>query len=263
MTSADFCSEVVNGYIQTLSDGLKVMPSDTGCFLVTPFIKPDGEGIELELEVLSNGDILINDMGDTFGYLFVNGLTLSKSVMDKARFISKCHGVFIQSEILSIETDAENAGKALHELIQTVFAVTDLIQLRRSTSTQRMKFDNQVRELITRNAADYVADYQVEGVRENHKFRFYVNSSRNLLIQPITASKESVAHSLAERWAYRFNDVLRENRNYSAIAVLDNGIDNSNERRIWTPSALAPIEEYAIPWTEKDRLTERLVGAPS
>ncbi len=263
MTNTNFCAEVVKGYMQTLSAGLKVIPSDNGCFLVTPFTKPDGEGIELEIETLPNGNILINDMGDTLGYLFVNGLTLSKSVMDRANFISKCHGVFIDSEILSIETKPEDAGKALHALIQTAIAVTDLIQLRRSTNTQRIRFDNQVKSIITQSDVDYVADYQVDGARENHTFRFYVNSNKNLLIQPITASKESIAHSLAERWAYRFYDVLRKNTNYSPIAVLDDGIDNSAARRIWTPYALAPIEEYAIPWSQKGKFAQLLAGSPS
>ena len=258
MTSTNFCDEVVNSYMQTLSNGIKVIPSDSGCFVVTPFTKPDGEGIELELETLPNGNILINDMGDTLGYLFVNGLTLSKSVMDKASFISKCHGVFIESEILSIETKPEDAGKALHELIQTAIAVTDLIQLRRSTNTRRGQFDNQVQSIIIQSDANYIADYQVAGIHENHRFRFYVNSGRNLLVQPLTAPKEHIAHSLAERWAYRFADVLSEKSYYSPIAVLDDGIDRSIERRIWTPHALAPIKEYAIPWSQNQRLTELL-----
>ena len=259
MTSTNFCDEVVNSYMQTLSNGIKVIPSDSGCFVVTPFTKPDGEGIELELETLPNGNILINDMGDTLGYLFVNGLTLSKSVMDKASFISKCHGVFIESEILSIETKPEDAGKALHELIQAVIGVTDLIQLRRSTTSRRIKFDNEVAAFVIRSGVTYDADYQVKGTREKHNFRFHINSDRNLLIQPLTASTESAALKLAERWAYHFQDTVQAEENWYPVAVLD----DHNGAEIWTPHALGPIQEYAILWSQKDQLAQLLAGSHS
>lgn len=126
---------VLSQYLNWLSGEFKTESSDDGCFLITPFEKPDGEGITLELETLTDGNILINDMGDTLGYLFVNGLTLDKSVIDKANFIAKCHGATFEGSFLTIETKPEDAGSAVHEMIQTVTAVTDLIQLRRRTTS--------------------------------------------------------------------------------------------------------------------------------
>ena len=251
---------VITQYLNWLFGEFEIESSDSGCFLVTPFEKPDGEGITLELENLPNGNILINDMGDTLGYLFVNGLTLSKSVMNKAIFISKCHGVTFEGSFLSIETKPEDTGRAVHELIQTVIAITGLIHLRRSTTTRRTKFDNEVESLIIRSGATYESDYQVMGTREKHNFRFYVNSGPNILIQPLTATTESAALKLSERWAHHFQDTIQSEENWYPVAVLDDGIDKSPEKRIWTPAALAPIKEFAIPWTENARLSELLGG---
>ena len=264
MIHTDACTNVVSLYLKKLAGEFKTIPSGDGCLLLTPFCRPDGEGIELEIEVLPNGNMLIHDMGDTLGYLFVNGLTLNHPMIDRAKRISRAYGVSIESSTLVIEATPESAGDALHEMIQAALEVTSLIQRRRPTSTRRLRFEKDVESFIGRyRDVLYKADYHIMGAHENHKFRFYVNSGRNLLVQPITASRESIAHSLAERWAYRFDDVLKENSHYSPIAVLDDGIDNSIERRIWTPYALAPIEEYAIPWNEKDRLAELLVGVAS
>ena len=256
MTASVAQIDIVDTYLKWLSNEFETMPSDNGCFLMTPFEMPDGTGITLELETLTDGNILINDMGDTLGYLFVNGLTLSKSVMDKANFIAKCHGVTYEGSFLTIETKPDEVGRAVHEMIQTVISVTDLIQLRPTKSTRKMKFDNEVTAFVIRSGVTYDADYQVKGTREKHNFRFHINSDRNLLIQPLTASTESAALKLAERWAYHFQDTVQAEENWYPIAVLD----DHNGTEIWTPQALGPIQEYAILWSQKDKLAQLLAG---
>ena len=258
MTNTNICADVISKYIEQLYADFKVASSDKGCFLLTPFDRPDGEGIELELEILPDGHILISDMGDTLGYLYVNGLTLSRTMLDRAKRISNSYGVSLEGETLYIEVKPEIAGKYLHQLIQSILSVTDLIQLRRSTNSVR--FDREVEFLVIRSGATYDAEYVVRGKRENHKFRFHVNSGRNLLVQPITASTESSAHAQAERWGYRFLDIAEMGDWWHPVAVLDDKKESSLESRrsIWTPHALAPIQEYAILWSERDKLLELL-----
>ena len=133
MTSVDARRELVPKYLKRLSDDFEILHSDDGCFVVTPFIRPDGEAIELEVESLPNGDVRISDMGYTLGYLFVNGLTLNKSMIDRAKFISKGYGVSLDDDAFSVVASPESAGDALHRLLQAVISATDLIHLRRST----------------------------------------------------------------------------------------------------------------------------------
>lgn len=266
MATSDICANVVSQYIQRLQADFEATKSDGGCFLLTPFRKPDGEGIELELESLPNGSIRISDMGDTISYLFVNGLTIGKPVMDRIKYISALHGVSLEHSIMKVEIRPEAAGDALHELIQAVLATTDLIQTRRSTTPRRIRLDTQVESLIKFSGATYETDYEVPGEHEQHKFRFHLNSGRNLLLQPLTAPNASDAHSLAERWAYRFMDVIRSDDRWRPIAVLDDRgsqvnadiMRESNTQLIWTPRAIAPIQEHAIPWSDRRKLSELL-----
>lgn len=260
MTNTSACIGVVNKYLERLSSDFNATPSDNGCFLLTPFSRPDGEGVELELETLPDGNIRISDMGDTAGYLFVNGLTMGKAMIDRAKFISKCYGVSFEGGPLTIETEPESAGDALHELIQAVLAVTDLIQMRRSTKPRVARFDDEVESIIKYSGANYRAKYKIPGRLEYHTFGFHVNSGRNLLIQPITAPNAGDAHALAERWAYRFHDVIQVNAGWRPLAVLDNRAEYVSERVIWTPRAIAPISEYAITWAERDKLAALLEG---
>ncbi len=266
MANTDICASVVSRYIQRLQADFEATKSDNGCYLLTPFERPDGEGIELKLESLPNGNIRISDMGDTISYLFVNGLPLGKPVMDKVKYIAAKHGVSFEHSAIKAEIPPESAGDALHELIQAVLAATDLIQTRRSKPPRRVKLDIHVESLIRRSGATYETNYKVPGAHEKHEFRFHINSGRNLLLQPLAARRASKAHNLAERWAYRFTDVIRSDDRWHPIAILDDRtprvnadtMPKSNAQLIWTPDAIAPIQEYAIPWSDKPKLAELL-----
>ena len=258
MTNTEICAGVIKRYIEQLSDEFNAIPSNDGCFLLTPFDRPDGEGIELEIETLPSGHVLISDMGDSLGYLYINGLTLSRTVLGRVKSIAAAYGVSLEASTLYIEVEPDSAGYALHQVIQSVLSVTDLIQTRRSTGTNKIRFDNEVESFIIYSGVTYDARFEVRGRRENHEFRFHVNSGRKLLLQPITASSETAAHTWAERWAYRFRDVIDVEDTWNMFAILDDRSEQSGRAVIWTPNSVAPIEEYAIRWAERDRLAEVL-----
>ncbi len=122
------CPKAVPVYWEHLSNEFEVSKSNDGCFVLTPFLRPDGEAIELQLKVRPDNRVLLSDMGDSLGYLYVNGLTLTKAVMDKTRRISRGFSVTLSQNELSVYSDAQSIGEALHRLIQATLAVTDLIQ---------------------------------------------------------------------------------------------------------------------------------------
>ena len=255
MVSLDVCEGLVAKYLERLSDDFESVPSSNGCFVVTPFTRPDGEAIEVEVEVLHSDAVRLSDMGDTLGYLYVNGLALSRSTLDYAKGIAMTHGVSLQRTALNIEAESSEIGDALHALIQSALEVTFLIQRRRPSN--RVTFDNEVESFIIYSGVTYDTGYEINGLHEKHTYKFHINSGRNLLVQPIAASTESAAHTWAERWAYRFSDILGMSADWRPVAVLD----DRSDRAIWTPHALAPIHEYAILWAERERLTELLAPA--
>lgn len=267
MTSATY-TNVAEQYLRWLSSEIETHPLDEGYIVSIPFERPDGECIGLEINSLPGGNIRITDMGDTLGYLFVNGLTLSDKMIDRAKHISKRYGVSLEDGPLAIESEPEAIGEAFHRILQATIAVTDLIQMRRSTRPRIVPFDYVVESVIKHSGATYHTKYKIPGRLEDHTFAFHVNSGRNLLIQPITTASASDAHAIAERWAYRFLDVIQTNVGWRPLAVLDDrgghldaeGMLMSSERVIWTPRAVAPISEYAITWAERDKLTALLEG---
>ena len=246
--------DLIRGYLNDLENDFEAMPAGEGFLVTTPFVRPDGGSIEIELGVEPDGSVHLSDMGDTLGYLHVNGLTLTKNITTIARDICKQHGVVMAKSELVVKLDVPSGvGKALHRLIQAVISVTDLIQRRRPLG--RAHFNDEVESLIIVSGATYDTGFVVRGQRGRYTVRFHIDADRNLLVHPLTASSETIALSWAERWAYRFGDIRERNPAWRCVAVLD---DRSQRRQMWTERAMAPLEEYAVPWAQQDRLMSLL-----
>lgn len=256
MISSGLCQQIVSSYLNELQEEFEVSDSRAGCYIVTPFTRPDGEYIEVEVTTEPDGQIRITDMGDTLGYLYVNGLRLSRNTLDNTRDICKQFDVsLVRSELVTTPHTERDFGEIFHGFLQAILSVTNIIQKRRPNP--RIQFDDEVESLIIYSGVTYDVGYPVRGMRASHTVKFHVNSARNILIQPIAASTESTAFSWAERWAYRISDI-RQHQNGSDwrfVAVLD---DRSQRREIWNNRTLAPIQEYAILWEERERLSDLL-----
>ena len=251
------CKEAIAAYLATLNDEFQVALDGEDCVLATPFVRPDGEGIEVELITRQDGIANLSDMGNTLSYLYVNGLTLNRSLMGQAKSIARSHGVQIQRNALIISIGQESVGQSIHGLIQAALEVSSLIHKRRPTS--RVQFDNELESFIIHSGATYDVGFTVEGQRESHTIKFHVNSGRNLLIQPVSASAETAARNWAERLAYRFADICRRDGKWHPVAVLD---DRSRRAQAWTAHALTPVEEYAVKWSQQNELSS-LMATPS
>ena len=249
------CSQVISAYLEQVSYEFETIQSEIGCTVLTPFVRPDGEEIELQLEVRENDRVTISDMGDSVSYLYVNGLTLSKATIDKARSVSKGYGVTIERNELNVDVDGETIGDGVHRLIQSALAVTSLIQTRRPTTN--MRFDDEVESLIIHSGAAYDIGYPVQGQRQRHTVKFHVDSGRDLLIHPVSAAQQSVAFSWAERLAYRFADIRAHSNRWRTAAILD---DRGRRAEVWTTRTLTPIQEYAIHWAESSRIEELIAS---
>ncbi|GEM_PF-1105533 len=254
ISSANICEQVIGQYLGQLKSGFVVNRAGNVCFIVTPFSRPDGESVELALELESDGRIVLNDMGDTLGYLHVHGLMLSRSLLESTKRTCQRFGVSLQGPELVIETeDRSGIGEALHMLTQAVLSVTDMIQKRRPM--ERARFDDEVESFIILEGVTYDADYAVGGKKGLHTVRFHVNTGRDLLIQPLSAAAEPVAFSWAERWAYRFNDIREANSKWQCVAVLD---DRGERAAVWTTRALKPLEDFSVHWRSKEPLSKKL-----
>ncbi len=134
--------DLIERYLERLAADFETTSCERGSFVLTPFDRPDGEGIEVEFDSLPGGRVCVSDMGDTLGYLYVNGLAPDNIIMDKAERIAMSYGVSIKESALVVEAASCEAGDALHRLIQAVLRVTDLIHLRSIAELNKPSFDD-------------------------------------------------------------------------------------------------------------------------
>lgn len=134
MVDLDLRKGVAEKYLERLSMDIEAIPAKNGGCLLTPFIRPDGEAIGLEIVLLSGGDFRLSDMGDTVGYLYVNGLIADLAAPDYTAVVAGVYGVALDGNALSVECCADAVGDAAHNLIQCVLAVTGYAQGRNSVS---------------------------------------------------------------------------------------------------------------------------------
>ena len=245
MISHTKCEQVVHRYVDELSEDVQLESINDGCVITTPFLLPDSDYVEITARFLPNGDVRLTDTGDTIGFLWVNGLSLSRAILDDVRRIARRYGVSVARNELVVDSDEEN--NPLHRLIQAILAIAALIEKRRPYA--RLNFSEEVEAAIIARGSNYDSPYQVAGKQESHTVRFHVDGDRRILAQPLSQATEPAARAVAERSYYLFDDILNQTSDWKCFALLD---DRGNRKAIWTDHALVPLRAVStvVPWSE-------------
>ncbi len=250
------CHDAIASYINTLSSSFRVVPAEKGCLLIMPFMRLDNEYIEIELAAQSDGKILITDSGDTFGYLFINGLLINKSREFK-RTIKQIAGRFnvqIENDEIFKLADIASLGESLNNVICAVQDVSYLIykkMLRSPTS-----FPDEVEKFLIGSKVSYDPNFTVQGKSYLHTVRLHLNGDRHMLMEPLSATSAHVALVKAERLAFWWTDIKKVEPKYRTVSVIDNV---GKRDPFWVGKPFNVLEEYSdhvALWSKKDQLLE-------
>ncbi len=119
-------------YLSVVESLFEVKRLKEGYLLVTPFQRPDGDYIEVEVRPESGNDIVVMDNGDSLNFLFASGLeTGSEELRDMIGLIMSQHGTSIVEDEIRIVTTEDKLGKALHSLLNAAVAVSHLAYRKR------------------------------------------------------------------------------------------------------------------------------------
>lgn len=246
MTSGNKCEQVVHGYLEELDQEVVVEPIVDGCVIITPFLMPDGDYLEVTARFLPSGTVRLTDTGETISFLWLNGLSLSRTILQDVRRIARRYGTSLNRNQLVVDSD--EGDNPLHRLIQAILGVASLIEKRRPYA--RLNFAEEVEAAIIAQGSNYDSPYQVSGKQESHTVRFHLNSDRHILAQPLSQASEPAARAVAERSYYLFDDILNQASNWKCFALVD---DRGNRKAIWTEHALTPLRPVCtvVQWSEE------------
>ena len=256
------CEEAITEFLGNLKNAFKSEPSEDGCILVTPFLRPDNTSIELSLSRDDSGRFIITDNGDTIDSLFICGLNIgSKRFKERTRIISHRYGVTIKEGAISL-TSTENIGEGLLSLIGAIQDVSYLIYNR--VQGNRSGFDEKVEKLLIEKYVPYQYDYTISGSKDSHSFRFFVNHRHNLAIQPFSINNLNRAELRAQAFAYHIQDIQKATSQYHFMAIIDDSTDALSS--IWSqPEVTKPLEycDLVLRWSNQQEVAEKLSALQS
>lgn len=251
------CDETINQFVGHLQTGFESYDLEDRCLIVTPFLYPDFASIEYSIQPVGDG-YLLSDNGETLNMLFLNGLTVesNRDLWKQVSQIATNHGAVLDRTGISVIANENNLGGASQNLLNAIQAIGYMIYRRRNVSF--VTFDDEVEKLLISNEVKYEPHYMIRGEAiQQHKVKFHVNSNRNLLIEPLTASNYQSARSKAIKTVFKWIDIGKVNPSLKFVTVIDDRdkkwetVWNDDEAR----STVLTYSTEVIRWTaEQDKL---------
>ncbi|MEB2351832.1 MAG: DUF1828 domain-containing protein [Burkholderiaceae bacterium] len=257
MTNRTDCRGLVSSYLTLLGAGFTADAYDAdGCRIVTPFWRNDGDHLELFVVPSSDNRVLISDEGQTVEWLYSIGLDIetSDARQESLEKIAHSYGAILRNGTLRIETDSERTVESIHLFLQVLLAASQMTAQRVQRAAKT--FRDEVENFLIENQQQYRAGYPVTGKSTEHRIDFYLNSSRNILVETISASSTSSARDRALKVAFEWIDIREGGWDYLRVALIDDSDDKWEQ--VWQNERLrAPLESYSdrvIYWSQKAKL---------
>ncbi len=256
------CEAVVTHLIDHFRSGFETYAVGNDCVVVTPFAYPDLASIEIYIK-LKGDSYLLTDEGETLNMMFVSGLTVeaNQELYRQAQRIANLHNVTLQNSELFTSASNDQLGEASYNLLNAIQAIGYLLYKR--SHRRYATFDDDVEELLLEYEVRYQPGYPVRGQANEHKIRFYINSTRNILLEPLTATTVPSARRKAKEVAYKWLDLKQAHLSidYQFAVIVD---DRENRwDKIWADeeaqSTIMTHSDVTFRWqTEKEQLVNFL-----
>jgi len=123
------CSYIIEKAVESLRQEFKCLQHDKRICVVTPYLYPDNDLIEVFAEDIGGGQVRVTDLGETLRHLESVGLDLFAS--RKRRFlldqIAKRMHIDIQRGKVQKEGPVDNVGSLLVDVAAAAQAIADLV----------------------------------------------------------------------------------------------------------------------------------------
>ncbi len=247
MTTESVCTTVTAHLASYLHASVEGHPDEGGCVIITPFTYPDLASIELYVYI--EGDaFLLTDEGETLNMLYVNGLTLETKREGRAELerIAHRYQVDFRDAAFSVRVREADLGGAAHRLLNALQAVGYLLY--RKQHRARPTINEEIEGTLAEFRVPYRQNVEIRGLKWKHTFNYYINSTKNILIDPLSATSIGSGRQKASILAYKAMDLHRGAVGYRVIAV----VDDRGHQQIWNNSdVLEPLSyvDTVIKWS--------------
>lgn len=246
------CAEIIERAIESLRLGFKCIPSDRRICIVTPYLYPDNDLVEVFVEEIGPNRVRVTDLGETLRHLESLGVDVLAS--SKRRFlleqITKRIHVDIQRGKLEREGSAEDIGSLLMDVIAAAQGVADLIYT--SKAYEPATFPEEVSIFLSEHKIEHEkrpAVFGTTGKKYWASLRLDGKRAREILVEAMSPSQETAMTTTVNRVFRMWSDV---DENRTKVSLL-NDVDY-----LWKPEDTALLKRVSIvqTWSRKEGFLE-------
>ena len=194
-------ADLAREYLAWLRERLKTVPRGETDVLVTPFLDPFHDGIQLYIE-RRDGEFMLHDNGDTIEHLQSLGVKIEDSSRRKAlieRAMAGC-AVRVAEGRLEATATAANLPQRVHFLLTVILRLNDLWMSHSPyTSTD---FSEMVAEFLDQHNVLYTANVSIPGRTVEHPIDFVIPLPRKTerLVKLIGSPSPQTAKVVSFTW---------------------------------------------------------------
>ena len=239
------CKDIINEYTDWLNRDFSISNENGKCNIVTSFLLPNNDCIELDVYNKDDG-LIVSDKGETVDYLFLNGIDMNHTRSNHIKAVMQRTGLkFNEDVIYGVAKNIQELPLVINSVISAVKDVSCLIYT--ASGREVSYFKEKIETFLDLHKIKYNTGYSIMGYSIKHNFDLAIIKNRINLIEPLSVFNSSRAISLAETVSFRFNDVKRVNDNVVSISCIDDSLD------VWSPKPMNVLEKYSdhvISWNK-------------
>jgi hypothetical protein len=186
------CQHIVENYLKEIGSYFECRQVDGKIVVITPYLYPDNDLIEIFIEKVSENRIRVGDLGETIRHLETEGFDVlgSKSNRYKVEQIASRVHVEIQRGMIVKEGKPEKIGELMFDVISAAKGIGDLIFL--SRAYEPATFNEEVAKFLIEKSISFEPNYSINGVTgTKYIIDFRIVKPKIMLVNTLSPSKEA------------------------------------------------------------------------
>jgi hypothetical protein len=220
------CTQAIEEALMNLPKEFECEKLDEKTWLVTtPFEYPDGDLIQLYIIKMDNL-FEVTDLAETLRFFETLDFDLLSSKRRRKLFedILRSYKIEFFKGELKVKVKTEELLKAILDLSQAIFRVSDLYFLQRIGVTTTFK--EEVEEVLKEANLNYEIDYSIFGKSgKEYKVDFYIDVEKPNLLEAISTYSKMYAERLIDRVVRMWYDIKRLDGRFEYVTIVDDRSD--------------------------------------
>ena len=214
------CETVVREYLDKIKANFACQSSDGRLKIITPYVYPDNDLIEVYVEELPNGRARVSDVSEAARHLHAQGFDLFAS--PKRRFIaetaaSRVNAAFERGAIVR-EGPVEELGSLIFDVIVAVRGVADLIYT--SRAYEPAPFVEEVADFLKEKQLRFERRVPVRGA-SGREYRVPIVIEERIYLQPLSAEFQRALKPRVDATLRMWVDVNGKAKKFSVVNDVD------------------------------------------